>query len=409
MLLFMRKTVIFLFLLTCTSLMLTAQNDWKNGFIIQNNGDTIQGYLDNRDSKSNAQKCYFKPDLEETTQEFTPSDLKGYRFIDGKFYISKTVKEIDPNTPIFLECILISNLNLYYSKYEAPHYFIEKDSTLYALNETQNENTRYKGSLLYIMNDAPINMNTQIQNTSLNKSSLSKLIIHYNNSFSNDTPIVFYPTKSNLKQTTYGIYGGISRNFINFGNLTESDAEFSYLIGLKVDFGKIFNKIENLHLNSGLELQYLSNYTLYTTSNRGTSKIYYNGELYVLDNSAWNNVISDESVDINLKTSFLKIPLSLNYYLSKGNVKPYIGAGGLALLAITQNSSLQYESFVDEYGKSIPPFQLGYIINMGLQVQINENHSLFTDITFEQNQSVNKEETLRFHAMGLMLKLGYIF
>ncbi len=418
MLLFMRKTVIVLFLLTCTSLMLTAQNDWKTGFIIQNNGDTIQGYLDNRDSKSNAQKCYFKSNLEETTQEFSPSDLKGYRYIDGKFYISKTVKEIDPTQPVFLEFIIQAEASLYHFRDKESHYFIEKDSMLYPLVNTKSikkensvtyekENNEYIGVLNYLLRDADIS--SDIQRSELTSKSLTHLANKYHHVVCSEKECIIYERKPNKVEWHVGVFGESAYSNLNFGNRLITDDRFAYAAGIKIDMDHVINWMENLFLSTGFELQQLSTYEFSTPPSSSDYKIIeYDGEKYYLSSSStvYNGV---ESMEANINTLFAKIPVSINYYLNKGNFKPYIGAGVLTMFTLSQNDDFRYTFFYDEFGQSIPNFHMGFRLNAGLKIKVNNKSNLFTECTFEKTQTSNINQFYRFHTEGFSLKVGYMW
>ena len=70
---------------------LNAQSDFRNGYIIDNNNDTIHGLIDYKGNHANAKKCIFKKDNNSQNQIFTPEEIKGYRFTDSKYYVSKSV------------------------------------------------------------------------------------------------------------------------------------------------------------------------------------------------------------------------------------------------------------------------------------------------------------------------------
>lgn len=68
-----------------------SQTDFRPGYIINLNNDTTYGLIDSRGDIRNAQLCVFRKDTKSEPINYTPADLFGYRFIDGKYYISKTV------------------------------------------------------------------------------------------------------------------------------------------------------------------------------------------------------------------------------------------------------------------------------------------------------------------------------
>lgn len=114
-----------------------GQNDWKPGFVIENSGDTLTGYIDFRDSRSNSMQCIFKRGMDAEAQAFRPVDLKSYRFTDGIFFISGKIKTGESEDTVFLQFLIQGKVNIYHFKDNEDRYFIEKDSALYELNNTE--------------------------------------------------------------------------------------------------------------------------------------------------------------------------------------------------------------------------------------------------------------------------------
>ena len=92
---------ILIFLILLISIESLAQSNFNKGYIITTELDTIYGEIDNSDYYSNSQYCDFK-DLKNTVIRFFPDKIFGYRFIDGKYYVSK---EINGNK-LFLEYLI---------------------------------------------------------------------------------------------------------------------------------------------------------------------------------------------------------------------------------------------------------------------------------------------------------------
>lgn len=87
-----------------------SQNKFKEGFIVKASGDTIYGEIDSRGDLKMGKLCKFRVDKKSEIELFTPADLNSYRFIDGKYYVSKVVGvEI-----MFMQCLLSGVVNVYY-------------------------------------------------------------------------------------------------------------------------------------------------------------------------------------------------------------------------------------------------------------------------------------------------------
>lgn len=247
--------------------------------------------MDKRDSRSNSQKCYFKTAIDIEPQAFSPNDLIGYRFSNGKYYTSKTVEEIDPDNPVFLEFIIKAEANIFHYKDNESHYFIEKDSMLYELVNTQTETEQndavyrtdkneYLGVLSFLLRDADIG--GSIQNTELNTKSLTKLANKYHNVVCSDKECIIYEWNPDKVKLHLSVYGGVSYNKINFGDAIESNYGISYIAGVKTDFEHLFNWLENLYISSGLEIQYRSNYTVQNVQDGNVEYVTYNNKVWML-------------------------------------------------------------------------------------------------------------------------------
>jgi hypothetical protein len=111
-----------------------AQSDFRPGYIVNNNGDTLTGLIDYKGNQANARKCIFKLSNDASEEKFTPDDIKAYRFIDSKYYVSKKVMTEDSTeTQLFLEYLIDGIVDIYY--YLSPsgdNYYVDPgDGTYY--------------------------------------------------------------------------------------------------------------------------------------------------------------------------------------------------------------------------------------------------------------------------------------
>ena len=103
-----------------------AQLNPKPGFIITNENDTVYGNVDFRSDTRNGQTCSFCADGSTTYQSYSPTDIKGYRFIDnGSFFVSRTFTIDQQPKTIFAEYLLKGGVSLFYhTEGEQDYYFI---------------------------------------------------------------------------------------------------------------------------------------------------------------------------------------------------------------------------------------------------------------------------------------------
>ena len=107
-----------------------AQTDFRQGYVITLQHDTLKGYIDYASSSLNSQRCLFKPTLTGKEQIFHPAEIYGYRYTDSKFYVSKNIKLKDSvSRSIFAEYLIEGKVSVYYYNDGgiSPHYLLEKE------------------------------------------------------------------------------------------------------------------------------------------------------------------------------------------------------------------------------------------------------------------------------------------
>jgi len=117
-----RKLITFVFLLP---LLLNAQPDFRTGYIIFENGDTVHGKIDYQDDRLMSTVCSFKQMSSESIIDYSPYDIKEFRFENSKCYVSRTQES---GEKVFLEYLIKGKLNVYYYRDEEmnDYYFIDK-------------------------------------------------------------------------------------------------------------------------------------------------------------------------------------------------------------------------------------------------------------------------------------------
>lgn len=111
---------------------LIAQSNFQSGFVIKNNGDTLKGKIKYIGDVYLGKTCTFK-DTSETIIDFSPKDIKAYRFTDDRYFVSREItfgKEKTKET-VFLEYLVNGKADVYYYKRNnnETKYFIEKDTS----------------------------------------------------------------------------------------------------------------------------------------------------------------------------------------------------------------------------------------------------------------------------------------
>jgi hypothetical protein len=404
-----------------------SQNDWSSGYIISNQKDTIYGFIDSRNSNSNSKQCYFKKGKQEKTQIFSPQELVGYRFNDGRFYISKSIGGSEIKTPVFFEFLFQGIINVYHTQDNADRYFVEKDSILYELKNTEvlkrmygteayNQNMysenliekkEYIGILSALLNDAEIQ--PDIMKCKLKTESLIEIAKKYHEKVCGNEKCIIYEKIVKPLYITKGIHTGVSMNTINFGNELVSDYSFAGLLGFRFELENALAWNENLSVVLDFTLQRFSNYKL-MVNNNSNYNIEYNNVKYMLSSTnAQFSMTNKYSLNVDIKTIALKIPFTINYTFSKGKIRPYIGTGIENMIILSQNNHLIYRQFYSEYNNSIPTYQVGLVEKAGSKYMLKKQQLLYLEFNYELINNLNMNQFLRFTNNIFSLTFGYAF
>lgn len=140
-----------------------AQVNYKPGYIIQANRDTIWGEIAYRGDVMMSQECRFR-EKSGAEARYSPSEIAGYRFDDGKYFVSRRFNGED----IFLEFLIKGKVSIFYFRDNyTDRYLIEKEGdslvelpyeeTLKYDRDKQylQKSTKHIRLLQFYMSDAP--------------------------------------------------------------------------------------------------------------------------------------------------------------------------------------------------------------------------------------------------------------
>jgi hypothetical protein len=106
-----------------------SQSDFRPGYILTLNSDTLYGKIDFRGAIYNARHCNFIDNKGQQSNDYLPGQIKCYRFINDKYYISKMIKDSLGRHQVFLEFLVHGMADLFYYKNDmGDRFFIQKGS-----------------------------------------------------------------------------------------------------------------------------------------------------------------------------------------------------------------------------------------------------------------------------------------
>lgn len=341
----MKSLIIILLCTTVYICEIKSQPDYQDGYLITYQFDTIYGKIDNRNYYENSQFCDFKEIGADTVIRYYPHNLYGYKFIDGKYYISKTILIDKKNVQVFMEYLIKGKLNIYFFQDQegTNRYFIAKDTLqLHELRFSEGVMTidgrqmyyqtkQYIGLLDYYTADCP-EIKNDLKNFQMpNHKNLIKFSKKYHDLTCNDDQCIIYEKKIPKK---------IKANILNgtnyfFSQPTNLNRQLYYSFGFNILFQQALRR-ENLYLgigfyyegkiNSSRNLYRLPFSVNYLNSKNGFSPV----ASYEFD---LNYLAGSQSLKFGIKYQMKKVALNLISDIKTSYViLPYASAIHLGLL-----------------------------------------------------------------------------
>lgn len=242
---------------------LLGQSRMKEGFIVTNQNDTIEGQVASRSNAKNYKSCLFQN--EDRSDEYTSSQIKGFGYLNDKFFISNVVNSH------FVEALVIGEISLY--KFEESFY-LEKSQSLYKLDSkdllievdgrlTTQKDNKWKEPIYSSIVDCLSEAEDLASKLSFSEKALTKLVAKYNHCKS-DNSVILKESKS-WTEVEIGASIGLLRSNVSITNdqvgspvfLADSYKATGPVFGLLMimSFPRIY---QGVALQS--ELQYIKSY-----------------------------------------------------------------------------------------------------------------------------------------------------
>ena len=239
----MIKSVFVIFLTTCI-LQSAAQSNYQQGFVVENNGDTVKGSIDYKRWDRSPTKITFKSVAQ--SKVYAPLDIKSFKVAD-EIYISAVVDvdrspykitELD-NSPypiyekdtVFLQSLIQGEKSLLHLKDESSknHFYIVDNGSFVPLvykqytietkksSKALAENKAYKGVLALYLRNVP-DIQQKLENTRYNSGSITKLFEYY---YEHSSTTMEYSNKRHDGRFELGIATGASLTMLDFSGPAE--------------------------------------------------------------------------------------------------------------------------------------------------------------------------------------------
>lgn len=287
----MKKRYILKLCILISFFQINAQSDFRSGYIIKNTKDTIYGLVAYQSDMLSAKKCVFKNEINSEEQVFKPSMIKGYRFIESKYFISKEIKTENTSKLIFLEYLVNGVIDMYYYRdTRGDHYYVDngngelyelknEEKTVIKNNTTYSKKSKeYIGALKYVFKESPSTVKN-VDNLKLNHQSLINITLDYHKEVCPDQMCLVYEKKSPKIKNTFGFIFGLNLSSISEHDVVDKyyylkDSDFDYYLSPSIG---MYYKVHLPRFNEKLFFQYEGTFSYFkqTTSNLYTQEIFY--------------------------------------------------------------------------------------------------------------------------------------
>lgn len=258
----MKNTILLVAFICLFFQKIEAQSNFIKGYILTSERDTLYGLIDNKDFYKNAQYCDFKKTNDDSVVRYLPNEIYGYRFLDGKFYVTRNLEIDNKRVCIFMEYLVHGKLDIYFfqDKDNSNHFFASKDTLpiteLKYSNEIidvdgrimYKESKSYIGPLSYYTYDCPAMKDDIPEINEPDRVRLIHFARKYHNLTCKDESCIIYekklPRKIKLNMT-----GGTAFNFSN--NPFDLKNAVSPIYGFNLLFQQS-HRSEGLYLGIGL-------------------------------------------------------------------------------------------------------------------------------------------------------------
>jgi len=408
--------------LTCSLILLLlcfsktySQNDYRSGYIINNSNDTIYGFINYKGNKANAMKCVFKKEENSEEQEFSPNDIKAYRFINNKFYVSKLLTS-NSNEKLFLEMLIDGIVDIYYYRdNKGEHYLIDNgDGKLYELRNDEREviineqkykrrSNEYIGMLKYFFSKAPA-LSKEIENTTLNHKSLINITQKYHKQICTNEECIVYEKKLPKKKALWGPILGL--NITNVSVVNNFTDDYYYLrnshfqTAIYPSIGLFYNN--NLfYWNERLNFQYEITYRRVNLESSGSfigksTGINYLNDIKLIQKSINNTFILEyEFTNYKIRPS-IQLGGFLNYYFSNDYKRN--------LVALLNNNDV---FFTEKYTKyPFSNYDYGVNIGVGFKGKLFNKKDFFVDMRYQRGMGLLKNINTNSYSINIGVKIS---
>jgi hypothetical protein len=408
---------VFILILPFCSNILSAQLNYRAGYVITLKSDTLYGSINDGSSFRNSKECKFKSDKIGKPVKYLPGEIKEYRIVGGNYYASKPLFIRNNSKQVFAEVLIKGKTNLYTDWHnKSIKYYIEKEGGRFI--GLSNESIRaqydnesgdrvynkyywmvtkaYRDTLYRVFRDSK-EIQKQLDNVDYTEESLIKIVKSYLDETCFDDDCLIYERDLIKSKTSSGIFVGLQLSKVTFLESKEDPKVEGRKANItcSVPIG-IFYNIPLTFINRKLsfQIELLTN-TINHKSFGGIEKL---------------NFIK------YIKSTTLGVPLLLKYEIAKRKISPSIAFGKETAFIVNSKvkreyteAQLLYRSYTED--QLLHKIQKGgWFFEIGMDYKLSPKLSLFSNARFQSSSNLILAEANanRFSYSGAVKSKSYL-
>ncbi len=340
-----------------------AQSDYKPGYLVKNNKDTIKGFIEESIESDYSKQVNFKSDSASSVQIFLPGDIQ-YFGVGSAIYKSISFLNTDPEIlkrdSCFAKKLVTGKYDLFvFSRRDRQFYLIKNDTSIYFLYNSllsNNGELITQGNYINTLNLISIpceKLASRYDRVGFGEKEMSEFVLALNKCISPETAVSYYQKPKSVMQI-----------FIFAGGLPLGTQSQLTMEGLMRFSLPAVNK--NTFLNVGFH--YSS-----THSVQSFGDPYYG------------------SYSRNSIHTIYSVPLTVQYDFINGIIRPYI-YGGVGIAYLHQTVSGEPD-FIGSLDKPSQNFGISFVVGIGIEAKIINRLFVRVDYRYEL--------VLQFPAIGI--------
>ena len=349
--------------------------DYRSGYVIKNNRDSVSGFIEYSTEKKNSSYCKFRTSRKSKATKFSPEELLAYGYYGDKRYESMTIPDGETKKRVFVKVLVSGPMNLY----QYQNIFLVKRDSLILLptpksqmvetsqGSRSKDDSRYKGLLNILLSDCKLSANE----TRYTEYELTNLFNNYNRCKGVEVA-------QRKPKPIFNV------NYVVFGGYLQSNLELTYKEPVA------FNKSNTVVGGFGVDL----------SSPRIFDRAFFSVDLSYVQNfyQAYQQVQSGYEIihyDYMMNFTSIKMPFGLRYSFLKDTNTPYIKAG-LVLSFMTdsdvrvneerQTTNGQVTTKESNGGIDLQKRPKGVWISVGYNRRFYKNLHVFGEIRYEKSE-----------------------